>query len=180
MTASLLGLHRALAADNDDAIELATRRHLLLYAITLSAAGIPQIYMGDEYGLGNNHEYRDTADADGRGLHRPTMDWKLAQASPFNRLRSGIERLIQARRHCASLRPSTPMRALVFSQPALLGITRGEHFIGLYNLGAQPTTFDLAQLSSLAGQHWRDLLHDTACPSTFTLMPYDLRWLAST
>ena len=180
MTASLLGLHRALAADNDDAIELATRRHLLLYAITLSAAGIPQIYMGDEYGLGNNHEYRDTADADGRGLHRPVMDWQLAQASTFNRLRSGIERLIQARRHCASLRPSTPMRALTFSQPALLGITRGEHFIGLYNLGAQPMTFDLAQLPSLAGQHWRDLLHDTACPSTFTLMPYDLRWLAST
>ncbi|PKM06254.1 MAG: amylosucrase [Gammaproteobacteria bacterium HGW-Gammaproteobacteria-4] len=179
MTASLLGLHRALAAGDDDAIATATRRHLLLYAIVLSAAGVPLIYMGDEYGLGNHSAYRRSGDDDGRWLHRPDMDWALAQAAPFDRLRAGIDRLIQARRRCASLTPSTAMRTLPFSEPGLLGIARGAHFIGLYNLSAQPIAVSLTQLPSLDGRQWHDLLCRAPCANTFTLAPYDLRWLES-
>jgi len=179
MAASLLGLHRALAAGDDEAIELAVRRHLLLHAIALSAAGVPLLYMGDEYGLGNHTEYRRTGDDDGRELHRPAMDWALAQTEPFNRLRTGIDRLIQARRRCASLRPSVPMGALAFAEPGLLGIARGTHFIGLYNLSAQPVRVDPAQLPALAEPHWHDLLHAGPCPDPFALLPYDLRWLQS-
>lgn len=177
MAASLLGLHRALTAGDDEAAELAIRRHLLLYAIALNAAGVPLIYMGDEYGLGNHRSYRDNGDTDGRWLHRPDMDWHLAQSAPFDRLRAGIDRLIQARRRCTSLRPSTPMRALTYAEPGLLGIARGEHFIGLYNLSERPITIALVQLPAVANRHWHDLLHDAPCPDTITLPAYDLLWL---
>src|SRR3546814_12236455 len=113
------------------------------------------------------------------------MDWNLAQVAPFKRLRAGIDRLIQARRRCTSLRPSTSMRALAFAEPGLLGIARGEHFlgphfigphfIGLYNLSERPITIALAQLPALANQHWHDLLHDAPCPDPIALDAYELQ-----
>lgn len=179
MTASLLGLHRAIAAGDTAAIELAVRRHWLLYAITLSAAGVPLIYMGDEYGLGNDSHYRLHGDGDGRWLHRPAMDWTLTQHAPFHRLREGIDRLIQARRRCASLTPSASMAALRFPDPGLLGIARGSDFLALYNLSAQPITITPTQLPAPAGAHWRDLLDCSHGSDMLALAPYGLRWLQS-
>src|SRR3546814_20545434 len=107
------------------------------------------------------------------------MDWNLAQVAPFKRLRAGIDRLIQARRRCTSLRPSTSMCALAFAEPGLLGIARGEHFlgphfigphfIGLYNLSERPITIAFAQPPALANQHSHALLHDSPSPHPLTV-----------
>src|SRR3546814_16232341 len=70
MTASLLGLHRALAEDDASAIELALRRHLLLYAIPLSAARIPLHFIGADYSLGTHPPERKCGKPHGqRPLH---------------------------------------------------------------------------------------------------------------
>lgn len=181
MAAALLGLHRAIAADDDAEIDLALRRHWLLHAIALSATGIPLLYMGDEFGLGNSSDYRQHPDSgdDGRWLHRPAMDWNLSQRQPFSRLRAGMKQLITARRRCESLRPTTPMTCLHADAPSVFGIQRGSHFLGLYNLGNQDSAVDLTKLTpaACAANGWRDLLRAAPCPARFTLEAYGLRWL---
>jgi amylosucrase len=104
MAAALTGLEPARAAGDDDAVELAIRRVLVLYAIAFCHGGLPLVYMGDELGLGNDDAYRDDparAD-DNRWMHRPPMDWDAAgrrhdPATVEGRLFGGLRRLVAAR-----------------------------------------------------------------------------------
>src|SRR4051812_6308128 len=105
MAAALTGLEQAPAAGDDDAIELAIRPVLVLYAVAFCHGGPPLVYMGDELGLGNDDAYRDDparAD-DNRWMHRPPMDWDAAgrrrdPATVEGRLFGGLRRLVAARR----------------------------------------------------------------------------------
>jgi hypothetical protein len=87
--------------------------------------------------------------------------------------------MIAVRRATPSLRADTPMRALRFAEPALLGITRGDSFVALFNLSAQPVTVALP--TAFTGSKWHDLLgeddHDIALP--LILQPYARHWLDS-
>jgi len=79
--ASLAGLEAALEAGEPLALEMAVRRILLLHNMILAFGGIPLLYMGDEIGMLNDARYRDDPDlaGDSRWMHRPFMDWDLAQ-----------------------------------------------------------------------------------------------------
>jgi len=79
--ASLAGLEAALEVGDPFAIDLAIRRILLLHNMILVFGGIPLLYMGDEIGLLNDVHYRDDPHlaGDNRWMHRPSMDWDLAQ-----------------------------------------------------------------------------------------------------
>jgi amylosucrase len=75
-TASLSGLEKALEEETDQEVELAIRRILLLYGITLTTNGIPLIYLGDEVGKLNDYAYlSDSSKADdSRWVHRSSMN----------------------------------------------------------------------------------------------------------
>lgn len=75
--ASLAGLEKALNEETAVEVDLAIRRILLLYGITLTTNGIPLIYLGDEVGTLNDYSYtEDPAKVDdSRWVHRPTTDW---------------------------------------------------------------------------------------------------------
>lgn len=109
--ASLAGLEAALAAGDAVAIEHSIRRILLIYAVALSAGGIPLLYLGDELGTLNDYSYQvDPAKAeDSRWVHRPRFDWGRAEArhdgaTVPGRIFQGLTRLI-------ALRKSTPALA---------------------------------------------------------------------
>lgn len=76
-TASLAGLEKALQEDSALEVELAIRRILLLYAITLTTNGLPIIYLGDEVGIQNDYSYYSdpSKSGDSRWVHRPKTDW---------------------------------------------------------------------------------------------------------
>jgi amylosucrase len=76
--ASLAGLEKALRDGDEQAIELAVRRILLIYSICSSIGGIPLIYMGDEIGTLNDYAYRDDPSkaGDSRWVHRPRTGWE--------------------------------------------------------------------------------------------------------
>ena len=80
--ASLAGLERALAEQDDFGVQLAVDRIVMLHAVILSYGGIPMLYMGDELGLTNDYNY--TADQskadDNRWVHRPSMNWDIAES----------------------------------------------------------------------------------------------------
>jgi len=79
-TASLCGLGKALAEEDEQEIELALRRILLLHSVTFTIGGIPLIYLGEEIGMLNDKSYEgdlEKAD-DERWIHRPFFDWDKA------------------------------------------------------------------------------------------------------
>lgn len=80
-TASLCGLGKALQENDEEEIDLALRRILLLHGVTFTIGGIPLIYLGEEIGMLNDSSYREDLDKEGdeRWLHRPRFDWKKAE-----------------------------------------------------------------------------------------------------
>ncbi len=102
--ASLAGLEKGLADGDQEEINLAIRRILLLHGITMLIGGIPLIYLGDELGMLNDHDYdNDPAKTgDSRWLHRPHFDWRSAEQrhdlnTVAGRIYKGMLRLIQLR-----------------------------------------------------------------------------------
>jgi amylosucrase/maltose alpha-D-glucosyltransferase/alpha-amylase len=102
--ASLCGLEKAVAEQDDRAIDQAVRRILLLHGIIITMGGIPLIHLGDEIGTLNDYSYdRDPRKmGDSRWMHRPAFDWERAELrrdvdSPVGAVFQGLLRLIQLR-----------------------------------------------------------------------------------
>jgi amylosucrase/maltose alpha-D-glucosyltransferase/alpha-amylase len=102
--ASLCGLEKAIAENDDDGIELAIRRIHLLHGILFTIGGIPLIYLGDEIAMLNDYDYEKHAEkvGDTRWLHRALFDWERAEqrAEPESipsRVYKGFLRLSQLR-----------------------------------------------------------------------------------
>mgnify|MGYP003328883533 FL=1 len=142
--ASLIGIQRAI--ENNDAADLNTaiNRLICAYAIVFGFGGIPLLYMGDELGMLNDESYKnDPAKVDdNRWIHRPKMDWALAESAAkgegvAGRVYEQIGKLISARKSLASIHASVTAETEVKNDGALLLIRR-KHAAGLlteiYNL----------------------------------------------
>lgn len=75
--ASLCGLEYAIENNNDDALELAIKKIILMQAQSFFIGGIPMVFYGDEQGYTNDYSYLQdsTKDYDNRWMHRPLIDW---------------------------------------------------------------------------------------------------------
>ena len=105
-TAALCGLDKAIEENNPEQIEFAIRRILMLYGVLFTIGGIPLIYLGDEIGLGNVHEYESDPEktGDDRWMHRPPFDWEIAERrkdpeTVEGKLFNGILKLSQIRKN---------------------------------------------------------------------------------
>src|SRR5579859_1969374 len=104
--ASLAGLEQAIESADEQHIELAVRRILMLFSIILSIGGIPLIYLGDEVGTLN--EYSFTSEpykaSDSRWVHRPRADFAWQEkvqndpSSPHCHIFTELVRLIALRK----------------------------------------------------------------------------------
>ncbi len=117
--ASLCGLEAALESGDALLIEMSVRRILLGHALIFGYGGLPLIYMGDEICLPNDFSYlRDPAKQnDNRWMHRPPMDWERARrrmepGAVEERVFSGIQSLIQARKNTPHLHAATATHVL--------------------------------------------------------------------
>jgi amylosucrase len=106
--ASLAGLEKAIASRNDDQIEKAISRILLLHSVILCYGGIPMIYSGDELALLNDYSYENdpAKRSDNRWVHRPIMDWGLAKSR--NDLSTVSGRIFQGIKHMIAIRKASP------------------------------------------------------------------------
>ena len=152
--AALAGLEGALQSGDRVAEELAIRRILLLHAVAFAHGGVPLIYMGDELGLPNDHEWEgDPARAaDNRWMHRPAMDWEAAgrrhdPASVEGRLWSGLRRLVAARRATRAVHAQGRIEPLWTGNDHVFGLLRehaGERVLLLGNFTPHPQSIHLA------------------------------------
>lgn len=157
--ASLAGLEQALQAGDLQAADLAIGRILLLHNLILAFGGIPALYMGDEIGLLNDDSYRkrpDLAD-DNRWLHRPAMDWKLAeqrqdQQTIAGRIFSGLSDLIAARRRTAALHAQAAAQAIWTGDDRVFGLIRASprgRMLVVANFSEQPAAVSAQRLYEL-------------------------------
>ena len=121
--ASLAGVEAALQAGDDSALDTAIARLTCAYAMVFGFGGLPLLYMGDELGLLNDHGFADdpAKAADNRWLHRPAMDWALAERAVggetddvATRVYHAITRLVHARKRLPALHAAVPTEAFLW------------------------------------------------------------------
>jgi amylosucrase len=129
--ASLAGLEVALEGRDPREVELAVARVLLIHNCVFAFGGIPVIYMGDELGMLNDMSYLDDPglSADNRWMHRPFMNWRLAESrhnpqSPTGAIFQGLRTLIAARRRTFALHAQAATYAVWTDNVHVAGLIR--------------------------------------------------------
>jgi amylosucrase len=152
-TASLCGIEDALERGDDEALEAAVRRLVLLYSVAYSFGGIPLLYMGDELALRNDRGFLTDPERapDNRWMHRPPMDWAAAgrrsdPATLEGRVFGWLQRLGDVRRTLPALRAGGECAVLDVGNAAVLGWRRRHprsgSFVGLANFSPASQTVD--------------------------------------
>jgi amylosucrase len=142
--ASLCGVEKALAEQDERELDLAIRRILLIHGVILTVGGIPLIYLGDEIATLNDYGYdRDPAKVgDSRWLHRGGFDWVRAEerrdaGSVPGQVYKGLLRLLQLR-----------SQNLAFGRAETEFLDTGNpHVLGFVRPGEQSTLFVLANFT---------------------------------
>ena len=189
--ASLAGIQAAQEAGNPAALETALARLTCAYAMVLGFGGLPLLYMGDELGLLNDPSYLDdpAKAADNRWVHRPAMDWSLADGHAerggiADRVFTALSGLIRARQGLPALHASVATEAAVTDDPAVL-VFRRRHAAGsivqVYNLSESTRVLWPGAVAPLpAGpllEHVSGEVIDLSTPTV--LPPYATWWLTT-
>ncbi|MGN6687003.1 MAG: alpha-amylase family protein [Actinomycetales bacterium] len=89
--AALTGVELGLREDQPVEVRAGLRRIAMLYAVAYSYGGIPLLYMGDELALRNDTSYLQDPELaeDNRWMHRPFMDWDIAERRSDSRTPEG-------------------------------------------------------------------------------------------
>jgi amylosucrase len=192
--ASLAGLEQAVEDDDEAKKEMAIRRMLLLHGITLSIAGIPLLYLGEEWGMLNDYEFvKDPAKAgDTRWIHRPKMKWDYLDELD-DHVESGNgsirKRIFRSTQKLISLRKTLPalsgqnMELMATANVHVLGYVRireGNRLIVLANFSENPQTLEGNMLRTVGfGRFFRDVIKGRtyATSESLTLEPYQILWL---
>jgi amylosucrase len=144
MCASLTGIEKALAEEDNEELDLAIYRTLLIHGVIITMGGIPLIYLGDEIAMLNDYGYdSDPAKTgDSRWLHRTAFDWERAgqrhdtETVP-GRVYQGLLRLIQLR-----------VQNLAFTRGETEFVETGnKHVFGFFRSNDQHIAFVLANFS---------------------------------
>ncbi len=170
--ASLCGLEVALDSGDAQAVDAAIHRILMGHALIASFGGIPLLYMGDELGMLNDHGYLDEPDRrhDGRWMHRPKMDWKLAghrheSQTISGRIFSGVRHILDRRRATPHLHAANPTEIAALPVDGVFGFVRKSPvgaLLCLFNFSENWLAIPAHLLTELGVTQWRDELSDRA------------------
>ena len=189
-TASLAGLEKALNENDDEAVELALRRILLMYGIVMSHGGLPLIYLGDEVGVLNDYSYlNDPVKADdSRWTHRPPADWdRIARRHQPGtieaRLFETFQRMIAVRKRQPAFGMHASTQVLDAANPHLYSFIKrsdGQQVLVIGNFSEEPQTVSDGYLPFPAGLMSRDLMADQPfeLSGNLNIEPYQLLWIA--
>ncbi|MDP5130061.1 MAG: alpha-glucosidase C-terminal domain-containing protein, partial [Paraglaciecola sp.] len=182
MLASLTGVERAVAHNDNTELELALARIYLLNSVILSIGGLPLLYMGDELGLLNDYSYQKdpTKRDDSRWVNRVKMSEQQLQDATDKKTLSGkvyaqLQQLIAVRSQLAVLGNGSTV-ILQSNNPHLFAYQRE---IAQQQLLCIVNFSESAQLYS--HQHsgvWQDeFTGNRHQGATISLQPYQVLWL---
>jgi len=181
--ASLAGLEQAEAEQNQEEIDLADKRILLIHSIIMTIGGIPLIYLGDELATINDYAFRNDPHKvqDSRWVHRPSFDWKKTEdrnntSTPTGRVFTGLKKLVEIRKN-NSVFAGHQTEIIDTGNPHVFGFLRigdDQRALILANFSEheQPVPANLLRLYGL-GYLYTDLLSGNPFPPVdFQMSPY--------
>ena len=108
-TASMCGIEAAGFEGNEEAMDTAIRKDVMLHAYVFTQSGLPIIYSGDEIGQVNDYTYKEDPEKaeDSRYIHRGKFDWELSK----NIKKKGTvqERIFDALKQLEGIRRDEPV-----------------------------------------------------------------------
>jgi amylosucrase len=185
--ASLAGLEAAKESGDRALIEMALHRILMGYALMCSFGGMPLLYMGDEIGLLNDYGFENVTEHahDNRWLHRPKMDWAVANAPswPEQALLEGVKNIIRRRKNLPELHASVPTRIVqtgVLSVFAYLKQAERRPMVCLVNFSETWTSVPAQLLRGLGIARFHDELGEAQIAlqnDQVPVAPYGRMWI---
>lgn len=152
-TASMCGIEKAGFEQDEEAMEQAIDKDVMLHAYMMFLSGIPMLYSGDEIGQVNDYTYREDCSkaADSRYIHRGRFHWELVERIADAESVQGrlYHRLLQLEKIRASQKvfdASAVFGTLETGSDAVLGLVReyeDEKIAGLFHFGKQTITVQL-------------------------------------
>jgi len=162
-------------------------RVLLAHAIIFGFGGLPVIWMGDELGMLNDHDWASEpshAD-DNRWVHRPRMAWPTDFDSVSKEVYDGVRHLVRARSSLPQLHAAFAAEVLDPRDPGVLLVAH-RHPLGVllaaFNVtpGDRHVPLDVLRSLGMDPSRVRDHLTDTAPlvrDEAVQLAPYAAAWL---
>ncbi len=146
-TASMCGIESAGFEQNEEKMDQAIRKDIMLHAYMFSQSGIPMLYSGDEIGQVNDYTYKEDPEKapDSRYIHRGKFNWELAdkieeKGSVQERLFHALDHLEEIRRKNAVFNTAAEVYTKDYSDTSILWIVRkaeGEELHAVYNFSDQ-------------------------------------------
>ncbi len=149
-TASMCGVESAGFEQDEQKMEWAVRKDLMLHAYMFTQSGIPMLYSGDEIGQVNDYTYKEDPDKapDSRYIHRGKFCWDLTEKisdkdSVQGRIFEGLSALEKIRRTEAVFNADAEVYTKDYSDQSILWIVRraeGEEFHAVFNFSDEGKT----------------------------------------
>lgn len=186
---SLAGLEEGIVENDRLLLDMALRRMRMAYGVLCAAAGIPLIFMGEEWGLLNDYGFEDDPDKgdDSRWVHRVKMDWELPKE--LRKRKSVPKQVFRTLQKFFSLRKEIPafrgnrMRLLYMANPHVMGFVRwhdASFAVIIANFSEEEQTIDLKELRAMGmGHFFKDARtsREFGTRKKIVLEPYDILWL---
>ncbi|MEZ5950895.1 MAG: hypothetical protein R3C12_17095 [Planctomycetaceae bacterium] len=191
--ASLAGLEQAIDVGNEQLIDQAVCRIILLHGMILSIGGIPLLYLGEEWGMLNDYDFvKDPAKAgDTRWIHRPKMRWDYleelessehsGEGSLRKRIFTSIQQLIALRKQLPAI-AGLQMELIPLKNTHVLGFLQpsGRPVDGPRELFGTPQQVEGNTLRTAGlGRFFFDRIsqREFNTSENITLEPYQVAWL---
>ena len=149
-TASMCGVESAGFEQDEEKMDWAIRKDLMLHAYMFTQSGIPMLYSGDEIGQVNDYTYKEDPDKapDSRYIHRGKFDWELVEnikdeKSVQGRIFDGLELLEKIRRTEAVFNTDAEVYTKDYDDTSILWIVRkaeGEELHAVFNFSDEGKT----------------------------------------
>ena len=130
-TASMCGIESAGFEQDEEKMERAVGKDIMLHAYMFTQSGIPMLYSGDEVGQVNDYTYKDDPDKapDSRYIHRGKFCWDLAEniekeGSVQEKIFHALTRLEEIRRNHAVFSADAEVYTKDYSDTSILWIVR--------------------------------------------------------
>jgi len=184
--ASLCGLERGLEEGNDESIEQAIQKILLMQANSFFIGGVPMIFYGDEVGYLNDYTYQeDAAKAyDNRWMHRPIIDWEKNSRSEVAgtieyQIYQGVKKLLGIRKSLPVVADQNNLEWLHLDSKHLAAFVRSgaekKPLYCLFNFSGSQSNLDLATIKvngkSLI-DHWTGITIEISAGGTLKFDGY--------
>ncbi len=145
--ASMCGIESAGFEQNEEKMEKAIRKDLMLHAYMFLQRGLPMIYSGDEIGQVNDYTYKEDPEkqADSRYIHRGKFRWDLAEQRTKKKTVEGqifqaLHEMEELRKKEEILGPDAQVSTWETGDDGVLGLMRkyqGRTLVGIFNFTGQ-------------------------------------------